>query len=205
MAIREFVKNAGEKILPSKSGSSSSGSSSGPSGSSGSRQQQQDSSSRSPSSVQQASGSRNASSSSASAGSGSSGGRQQQQSSPATGQQGSGAGTQSRAPQTGEGGQSDYERQAQDAILQHLKNNVTDTPEDLTIIFDEDEGAVILMGTVPDDATAEVIIVTAGNIEGVCEVDDRMTRGRGNGKSSSGSAGSSGSRGSQSGSQNRSR
>jgi osmotically-inducible protein OsmY len=158
MAIRDFVRNVGEKVLPDK-GSKSSSSSSGSS----------------------------------------SGGRQQQQYlGAAPGQQGSGQAS-GRAPQTGQDGQAGQNAQSaqaersQDAILQHIKDNVADAPEDLTVVFDTDDGIVILTGTAPSDEVAELVIIAAGNIEGVGQVDDRMTRGQSGSRSSSGSPRSGGS------------
>jgi osmotically-inducible protein OsmY len=128
-----------------------------------------------------------------SSGSGTSGGRQQQQySGTPAGQQGSGsAQSTSRPPQTGQGAvQSQSDERAQEAILQHIKDNVAEAPEDLVVVFEADDRVVILTGTAPNDEVAELIIVTAGNIEGVCQVDDRMTRGE-KGTGASRSSGSS--------------
>jgi hypothetical protein len=47
-------------------------------------------------------------------------------------------------------------------------------PSDLVVLFNEDDGVVILGGTVRDEKTRELIIGTAGNIQGVERVDDRM-------------------------------
>lgn len=45
------------------------------------------------------------------------------------------------------------------------------------MLFHEDDGLVILGGTVRDEETRELIVQTAGNIQGVERVDDRMTLG----------------------------
>jgi osmotically-inducible protein OsmY len=47
-------------------------------------------------------------------------------------------------------------------------------PGDLTVLFHEDDGFVILAGTPRDEKTREFIVQVAGHIQGVERVDDRM-------------------------------
>lgn len=63
-----------------------------------------------------------------------------------------------------------------EAIRRYLLSRSGYTPpSDLVVLFDEDEGRVILGGTVRDDETRECIVQDAGNIQGVEKVDDRMS------------------------------
>jgi osmotically-inducible protein OsmY len=139
MAIFDFIRNRGKKILGKQSDS---GSSSGKSsGSAGDRQQQQRSSSA--------------------------GERQQQSAGGPTGQQQSSGGSQ--------GVQGRNDQASANAIREHiLSQDNIDAPEDIVVLFDADDGVVIIEGTVPDEDTAEAIVIVAGDIEGVGQVDDRM-------------------------------
>jgi osmotically-inducible protein OsmY len=101
--------------------------------------------------------------------------RQQQQFSGNTGQQQSGGGSRSSgAPGSGAQGSGASQKDA-DTIRDHIKSqgNV-DAPDDLVVLFDADDGVVVIEGTVPNEDTAEAIVLVAGDIEGVCAVDDRM-------------------------------
>jgi osmotically-inducible protein OsmY len=92
--------------------------------------------------------------------------RQQQQYTGNTGQQqASGAST----PQ----GSAESTRQA-DVIREHIQSQDVNAPEDLVVLFDANDGVVVIEGVVPDADTAEAIVLIAGDIEGVCTVDDRM-------------------------------
>lgn len=65
-----------------------------------------------------------------------------------------------------------------EAIRRHiLSRDGYIAPSDLVVLFHEDDGLVILGGTVRDEETRELIVQTAGNIQGVERVDDRMTLG----------------------------
>jgi osmotically-inducible protein OsmY len=115
--------------------------------------------------------------------------QQQQYSGTRPAQQGSSTTQSSGKPaQAGRSAQSASDERARDAILQHIKDNVAEAPEDLVVAFDADDGVVILTGTTRSDEVAELIIITAGNIEGVGQVDDRMTRAEGGSRSSGGAA-----------------
>jgi nucleoid-associated protein YgaU len=130
MAIIEFIKQAGERIL-NRGAVKTSGSVSG-------RQQQQ-----------QFSG--------ASAG----------------GQMGAAA---ARAPSRRPIGNS---REASHALLQYIRlQDGLDVPDDIGVIFDLDSGLVSLEGTPPDEETREMIVLLAGNVEGVESVDDGMIAAR---------------------------
>jgi hypothetical protein len=125
MAIRKFIEEMGEKILPARRSNEFR---------SGNQQQQF---------------------------SGSSPGQQQ-----ATGQ----------TPQPGgkaiQGGELS---EASEAIRRHLlSRRGFAAPSDLVVLFDETDGVVIIGGTVRDEETRELIVETAGNIQGVEKVDDRM-------------------------------
>lgn len=63
-----------------------------------------------------------------------------------------------------------------EAIRRHIQSRQGyNAPSDLIVLFQEDDGLVILGGTVEDEETRELIVQTAGNIQGVERVDDRMT------------------------------
>lgn len=65
--------------------------------------------------------------------------------------------------------------EASEAIRRHLlSRRGFAAPSDLVVLFDDTDGVVILGGTVRDDETRELIVETAGNIQGVEKVDDRM-------------------------------
>jgi nucleoid-associated protein YgaU len=172
MAIFDFFRNAGEKIF-GKDGSSAGGSS-GRSSAGGGKQQEQFASGASGQQAGGASGSAGSQQSARGASSGQ----------PGTGAQasgGAGAGASRAASQSGAGGR-DGQQQGE-AIRDYMRSNdAVDVPDDLVVMFDADDGIVILTGTVPDEDTAEVLVLIAGNIDGVSQVDDRMQR-RGNGES----------------------
>ncbi len=48
-------------------------------------------------------------------------------------------------------------------------------PADLAVAFDGATATVTVSGTAPDQATRERIVLAAGNVQGVAEVNDRMT------------------------------
>ena len=105
--------------------------------------------------------------------------RQQQQFSGNTGQQQSGGGSRSSgAPGSGargSGAATSASQKDADTIRDHIKSqDNVDAPADLVVLFDADDGVVVIEGTVPDEDTAEAIVLVAGDIEGVCAVDDRM-------------------------------
>ncbi len=60
------------------------------------------------------------------------------------------------------------------AIAQHIRR-LNLAPEDLTVAYDDAKGVATLSGTAPDQATRERIVLAAGNVDGVAQVDDRMT------------------------------
>lgn len=60
------------------------------------------------------------------------------------------------------------------AVLAHIRG-LQLAPPDLTVAFDSASGRVTLGGTAPDQATRERIVLAAGNVSGVGQVDDRMT------------------------------
>jgi osmotically-inducible protein OsmY len=151
MAIFDFLRNKGKKLLGSSrsQGGAQSGSGS-KSGSGDPRQQQQFSGNTG---QQQFSGASRGSGSSPGSASGSSPGASQQR-------QGSAASTQ----------------QDSNAIREHIMSqDDVSAPDDLVVMFDADDGVVIIEGTVPDEDTAEAIVLIAGDIDGVCAVDDRMS------------------------------
>jgi osmotically-inducible protein OsmY len=182
MAIFDFIRKAGQKVL------GKGGSGGGSRAASGSGKQQQQFSGGA-SGQQQSSGGTarsggapgSGSSSSSARGSGSTPGSSAGSTpgSSAGGSPGSGAaqaggksGSQSMAA-TAPG---NIDQAGSDAIRDHIMSmDDVDAPDDLVILFDADEGTVIIEGTVDDDDTAELIVLVAGNIEGVEHVDDRMT------------------------------
>lgn len=48
-------------------------------------------------------------------------------------------------------------------------------PADLAVSFDGASQLVTVSGTAPDQATREKILLAAGNVQGVAQVDDRMS------------------------------
>lgn len=48
-------------------------------------------------------------------------------------------------------------------------------PSDLAVTFDSATGVATVSGTAPDQATKEKILLAAGNVQGVGQVDDRLT------------------------------
>jgi hypothetical protein len=67
-------------------------------------------------------------------------------------------------------------REASHALLQYIRlQDGLDVPDDLMVVFDVDEGVVSLEGTAPDEETHELVVLLAGNIEGVQVVHDGMT------------------------------
>ncbi|HVF64080.1 MAG TPA: peptidoglycan-binding protein LysM [Casimicrobiaceae bacterium] len=63
---------------------------------------------------------------------------------------------------------------AGEAILQYIKGqNLSATG--LTVTFDGASGTVSVYGVAPDQATKEKIVLSAGNVAGVEQVDDRLT------------------------------
>jgi hypothetical protein len=122
MAIRKFIEEIGEKVLPPRRGKSF----------------------------------RNAP-------------QQQQQFAGGTRQQQSSAST---LPEPVLGGELS---EASEAIRRHIASRRGFVaPSDLVVLFNEDDGVVVLGGTVRDEETRELVIRTAGNIQGVERVDDRM-------------------------------
>jgi osmotically-inducible protein OsmY len=160
MAIFDFLRNKGQKVFGEQGSQSGSGSRSGSTRSSSGdpRQQQQFSGNTG---QQQAGGSsaggasRAPGSSGASSGSASSGGM-----SSTSGTSGAGA--------------SASNKQGSDAVRDYIMSENENAPDDLIVMFDADDGVVIIEGTVPDEDTAEAIVLIAGDIDGVSAVDDRM-------------------------------
>jgi nucleoid-associated protein YgaU len=115
-------------------------------------------------------------------------GKQQQQSGGATPQQqstGSGSPTSSSSAPQARAGNEGASAVTGDAIRDNIMaQDEIDAPDDLVVVFDAPAGAVILEGTVPDDETAELIVLVAGNVEGVERVDDRLKRERESGPTS---------------------
>jgi hypothetical protein len=116
--------------------------------------------------------------------SGSDDSRQQQQNSGKSGQQQSAgkpgqqqsAGTSSGSGATSTPQASTESKRQGDAIREHiLSQDDVNAPEDLVVLFDADEGVLVIEGVVPDEDTAEAIVLIAGDIDGVCTVDDRMS------------------------------
>ncbi|HJV24242.1 MAG TPA: peptidoglycan-binding protein LysM [Aromatoleum sp.] len=63
---------------------------------------------------------------------------------------------------------------AADAIRAHItKLNLA--PADLGVTFDSKTSVATVTGTAPDQATKEKILLAAGNVQGVGQVDDRLT------------------------------
>lgn len=60
------------------------------------------------------------------------------------------------------------------AIQKYLQQQKLDAAG-VKVQFDALKGVVTLEGTVPDQATREKIVLAAGNVNGVSQVDDRMT------------------------------
>jgi nucleoid-associated protein YgaU len=70
-------------------------------------------------------------------------------------------------------------REASHALLQYIRlQDALDVPDDLVVVFDMDSGLVSLEGNPPDQETREMIVLLAGNVEGVESVDDGMTPAR---------------------------
>jgi hypothetical protein len=70
-------------------------------------------------------------------------------------------------------------RDASHALLQYLRlQHGVETPDDLVVVYDADDGLVSLEGTAPDEEARELIVLLAGNIDGVQWVDDGMTAAR---------------------------
>lgn len=70
-------------------------------------------------------------------------------------------------------------REASHALLQYIRlQDGVDVPDDLQVVFDLDSGLVSLEGTPPDEEAHELIVLLAGNVEGVECVDDGMTAAR---------------------------
>jgi len=62
-----------------------------------------------------------------------------------------------------------------EAIRRHIQSRRGFVaPSDLVVFFNADDGVAVLGGTVRDDETRELVVRTAGNIQGVEIVDDRM-------------------------------
>jgi hypothetical protein len=190
MAIFDFIRKAGQKVL------GKGGSGGGSRAASGSGKQQQQFSGGA-SGQQQSSGGTarsggapgSGSSSSSARGSGSTPGSSAG-STPGSSAGGTSGGSAGGSPGSGAaqaGGKSGSQSMAatapgnidqagSDAIRDHIMSmDDVDAPDDLVILFDADDGTVIIEGTVDDDDTAELIVLVAGNIEGVEHVDDRMT------------------------------
>jgi hypothetical protein len=100
------------------------------------------------------------------------GNQQQQFSQGSPGQQQATGRSMGRAGQPIPGGELS---QASEAIRRHISSRRGfNAPPDLVVLFDDTDGVVIIGGTVRDEQTRELIIETAGNIQGVEKVDDRM-------------------------------
>ncbi|ANQ86938.1 peptidoglycan-binding protein LysM [Azoarcus olearius] len=63
---------------------------------------------------------------------------------------------------------------AADAI-KHYISTLQLAPPDLTVSFDGASGTVTVAGTAPDQASRERIVLAAGNVQGVNQVDDKLT------------------------------
>jgi osmotically-inducible protein OsmY len=149
MAIFDFLRNKGKKLLgPNRSQGGAQSGSGSRSGSGDPRQQQQFSGNTG---QQQSSGASRSPGSSSGSGSGSGAAQQRQGSATST-------------------------QQDSNAIREHIMSqDDVNAPDDLVVMFDADDGVVIIEGTVPDEDTAEAIVLIAGDIDGVCAVDDRMS------------------------------
>lgn len=63
---------------------------------------------------------------------------------------------------------------AAEAITVYIKT-LELAPADLAVSFDGATQVVTVSGTAPDQASKERILLAAGNVQGVAQVDDRMT------------------------------
>ena len=63
---------------------------------------------------------------------------------------------------------------AADAIMAHIRAQKLDATG-LTVLFDGKTSTVTVYGVAPDQATREKIVLLAGNVEGVENVNDQMT------------------------------
>lgn len=63
---------------------------------------------------------------------------------------------------------------AAEAIAAYIKA-LELAPADLAVSFDGASQLVTVSGTAPDQAAREKILLAAGNVQGVAQVDDRMT------------------------------
>jgi len=63
---------------------------------------------------------------------------------------------------------------AADAIRNYIEK-LQIAPSDLGVAFDGANSTVTVSGTAPDQATKEKILLAAGNVAGVTQVDDKMT------------------------------
>ncbi|NLF55563.1 MAG: peptidoglycan-binding protein LysM [Thauera phenolivorans] len=63
---------------------------------------------------------------------------------------------------------------AADAIRNYIEK-LQIAPSDLGVDFDGGSSTVTVSGTAPDQATKEKILLAAGNVAGVTQVDDKMT------------------------------
>jgi hypothetical protein len=66
-------------------------------------------------------------------------------------------------------------REASHALLQYIRLQDLDVPDDLLVVYDVGSGIVSVEGTAPDEETRELIVLLAGNVEGVKTVLDAMT------------------------------
>jgi hypothetical protein len=189
MAIFDFIRQAGQKVLGKGGGGGSGG---GARGASGSGKQQQQFSGGSPGQQQASAGTARSGGGAAGMGSsgssgstGTAGSAGSKGASGSSGSMGSSSGGSSGAAQAGAraGSQSaaptggNIDQQGSASIRDYIMSmDDVDAPEDLVILFDADEGTVVIEGTVDDDDTAELIVLVAGNIDGVEQVDDRMSR-----------------------------
>ncbi|MFA7605871.1 MAG: peptidoglycan-binding protein LysM [Rhodocyclaceae bacterium] len=64
--------------------------------------------------------------------------------------------------------------QAAAAITAHV-HALKLAPEDFAVAYDGASETVTVTGTAPDQATKERILLAAGNVQGVAQVDDRMS------------------------------
>lgn len=82
-----------------------------------------------------------------------------------------------QSPTTGTaaaGNQEATNAKAAEAIAKYL-GTLKLSPPDLAVKFDGATSTVTLSGTAPDQATKEKMLLAAGNVRGVGQVDDRMT------------------------------
>ena len=68
-----------------------------------------------------------------------------------------------------------FAAESADSIRRHLLSQLGNAaPSDLVVVFDDTDDKAIIGGTVRDDRARQAIVETAGNIQGVEKVDDRM-------------------------------